>query len=90
MNLTIIGLEVSRGYLQLTCKIAEKWGLKQNILGNTIELSSWEIITPKTVKIPSEMSLYPMAILLDNLHQSLQVEIEEQDIDELLFNTLEL
>jgi 3-phosphoshikimate 1-carboxyvinyltransferase len=31
-----------------------------------------------------------MAILLDNLHQNLQVEIEEQDIDELLFNTLEL
>jgi 3-phosphoshikimate 1-carboxyvinyltransferase len=31
-----------------------------------------------------------MAILLDNLHKNLQVEIEEQDIDELLFNTLEL
>jgi len=90
MNLTIIGQEVSRGYLQLTCKIAEKWGLKQNIVDNKIELSGWEIITPKTVKIPSEMSLYPMAILLDNLHQNLQVEIEEQDIDELLFNTLEL
>jgi 3-phosphoshikimate 1-carboxyvinyltransferase len=31
-----------------------------------------------------------MAILLDNLHQNLQVEIEEQDVDDLLFNALEI
>ncbi len=90
MNLTIIGKKVSRGYLQLTCKIAKKWGLKSNIKDNTIELSNWKIISPKIVNIPSEMSLYPMAILLDNLHQNLQVEIEEQDVDDLLFNALEI
>jgi len=64
--------------------------LKSNIKDNTIELSNWKIISPKIVNIPSEMSLYPMAILLDNLHQNLQVEIEEQDVDDLLFNALEI
>jgi 3-phosphoshikimate 1-carboxyvinyltransferase len=90
MKLTIKGKEISRGYLQLTTKLAKRWGLKDDFENNSILLSSWKVVTPKIVKIPSEMSLYPMAILLDNLHGNLQVEIEEQDIDELLMRTLEV
>jgi len=89
MNLTIKGEKVSRGYLQLTIKLANEWGFKNNLIHNSIRLSNWKVITPRIVKIPSEMSLYPMATLLDNLHDGLQVEIETQDNDELLFRTLE-
>ena len=89
MELTIKGEEVSRGYLQLTIKLANEWGFGNKLIHNSIQLSSWEVITPRIVEIPSEMSLYPMATLLDNLHDGLQVEIEARDYDGLLFRTLE-
>ena len=90
MKLTIHGKEVSRGYLQLTTNIAKQWGLDTEFIDNSITLANWEVKTPDIVQIPSEMSLYPMAILLDNLHEKLQVEVESQDIDELLLDTLEV
>ncbi|MDA7555264.1 hypothetical protein OAR96_00095 [Euryarchaeota archaeon] len=90
MKLTIHGKEVSRGYLQLTTNIAKQWGLDTEFIDNSITLTNWEVKTPDIVQIPSEMSLYPMAILLDNLHEKLQVEVETQDIDELLLDTLEV
>ena len=89
MKLTISGEEVSRGYLKLTTKIAKNWGLETDFIDNTIILKGWKVETPKIVYIPSEMSLYPMAILLDSLHDNLQVEVEAKDVDELLFSTLE-
>jgi 3-phosphoshikimate 1-carboxyvinyltransferase len=89
MKLTIKGKNVSRGYLRLTIKLANESGFENDLTHDSIKLSNWEIVTPEVVKIPSEMSLYPMATLLDNLHDGLQVEIEAQDNDELLFRTLE-
>mgnify|MGYP001173674355 CR=1 FL=1 len=90
MKLTINGKEVSRGYLKLTISIAKQWGLDTDFIDNSIILANWEVKSPRVVKIPSEMSLYPMAILLDNLHEKLQVEVETQDIDELLLDTLDV
>ncbi len=89
MKLTVKGKEVSRGYSQLTTKIARDYGFKNDFEDNKIHLSNWEVVTPKIVNIPGEISLYPMAILLDNLHDGLQVEIEEEDRDNLLFKALE-
>ena len=89
MRLTLKGKEVSRGYLELTTKIARNYGFKNNFEDNKIYLSSWEVVSPKIVEIPGEISLYPMAILLDNLHNGLKVEIEEEDRDNLLFRTLD-
>ncbi len=85
----LLGKRVSKGYLKLTIDLARKWGFKAELKEDSIELFSWNVKSPGKVKIPSEISLYPMAILLDKLHENLQVKIQKDDSDNLLSSILE-
>ena len=89
MNISLLGEKVSRGYLELTINLARKWGFEGRLENNNIRLSNWDVKSPGTVIIPSEISLYPMAILLEKLHQDLQIKVKKDDPDNLLSSTLE-
>jgi len=89
MEISLLGEKVSRGYLELTINLARKWGFEGKLQNNNIRLSNWDVKSPGTVIIPSEISLYPMAILLEKLHQDLQIKVKKNDPDNLLSSTLE-
>jgi len=89
VNIKLLGDGVSRGYLELTINLAKKWGFNGSIQGGQINLTNWTLKSPGVVKIPSEISLYPMALLLGKLHPNLQIDIEKNDPDNLLFSTLD-
>ena len=89
MDISLLGEKVSRGYLELTINLARKWGFEGKLKNNNIRLSNWDVKSPGTVIIPSEISLYPMAILLEKLHQDLQIKVKKNDPDNLLSSTLE-
>ena len=89
IDISLLGEKVSRGYLELTINLARKWGFEGRLENNNIRLSNWDVKSPGTVIIPSEISLYPMAILLEKLHQDLQIKVKKDDPDNLLSSTLE-
>ena len=89
IDISLLGEKVSRGYLELTINLARKWGFEGRLENNNIRLSNWDVKSPGTVIIPSEISLYPMAILLEKLHQDLQIKVQKYDPDNLLSSTLE-
>ena len=89
MDISLLGEKVSRGYLELTINLARKWGFEGRLENNNIRLSNWDVKSPGTVIIPSEISLYPMAKLLEKLHQDLQINVKKNDPDNLLSSTLE-
>ena len=89
MCVKLLGKGVSKGYLELTIDLARKWGLKSELKNSSIELYNWNVKSPGVVRIPSEISLYPMAILLDKLHCNLQVKVQKDDPDNLLSSTLD-
>ena len=89
IDISLLGEKVSRGYLELTINLARKWGFEGGLENNNIRLSNWDVKSPGTVIIPSEISLYPMAILLEKLHQDLQIKVKKDDPDNLLSSTLE-
>lgn len=89
IDINLLGEKVSRGYLELTINLARKWGFEGRLENNNIRLSNWDVKSPGTVIIPSEISLYPMAILLEKLHQDLQIKVKKDDPDNLLSSTLE-
>ena len=89
IDISLLGEKVSRGYLELTINLAKKWGFEGRLENNNIRLSNWDVKSPGTVIIPSEISLYPMAILLEKLHQDLQIKVKKDDPDNLLSSTLE-
>ena len=89
IDISLLGEKVSRGYLELTINLARKWGFEGRLENNNIRLSNWDVKSPGTVIIPSEISLYPMAILLEKLHQDLQIKVKKDDPDNLLLSTLE-
>ena len=89
IDISLLGEKVSRGYLELTINLARKWGFEGRLENNNIRLSNWDVKSPGTVIIPSEISLYPMAILLEKLHQDLQIKVKKNDPDNLLSSTLE-
>jgi 5-enolpyruvylshikimate-3-phosphate synthase len=89
MDISLLGEKVSTGYLELTINLARKWGFEGGLENNNIRLSNWDVKSPGTVIIPSEISLYPMAILLEKLHQDLQIKVKKNDPDNLLSSTLE-
>ena len=89
MNVSLLGEKVSRGYLELTINLARKWGFEAELKNNSIQFSNWDVKSPGTVKIPCEISLYPMAILLEKLHKDLEIKVQKYDPDNLLSSTLE-
>ena len=89
IDISLLGEKVSRGYLELTINLARKWGFEGRLENNNIRLSNWDVKSPGTVIIPSEISLYPMAKLLEKLHQDLEIKVKRNDPDNLLSSTLE-
>ena len=69
-NFTIecIGESVSRDYSELTIDIAEECGVLVRKDNSNITLNCDKFIPPKIIKIPQEISLYPISILLSELH----------------------
>ena len=69
-NFTIecIGESVSRDYSELTIDIAEECGVVVRKDNNDITLNCDKFIPPKIIKIPQEVSLFPISILLSELH----------------------
>ena len=69
-NFTIecIGESVSRDYSELTIDIAEECGVVVRKDNNNITLNCDKFIPPKIIKIPQEVSLFPISILLSELH----------------------
>ncbi len=69
-NFTIecIGESVSRDYSELTIDIAEECGVLVRKDNSNITLNCDKFIPPKIIKIPQEVSLFPISILLSELH----------------------
>ncbi len=69
-NFTIecTGKPVSRDYSELTINIAKECGVIVRKNDNNITLNCNKFILPKIVKIPQEISLFPISVLLSELH----------------------
>ncbi len=69
-NFTIecIGESVSRDYSELTIDIAKECGVVVRKDNNNFTLNCDKFIPPKIIKIPQEVSLFPISILLSELH----------------------
>jgi len=81
--LNLQGQPVSRGYSQLTFDITSKCG-SPNIINNPLSLNSWEVQTPNIVNIPPELSLFPMAIILELLYDDLALRTSLPTYDPLV------
>ena len=77
------GEAVSRGYLGMTFDIARKCGCPLEMSSQLI-LEPWKVSPPSEVDIPPELSLFPMAILLELLHEGLSLQTEIATYDPLL------
>ena len=64
----IIGKPVSRGYLDLSYKIAKLTGSENEFSENSLVIKPWEIVLPERVDVPPERSLVPVIMLLERLH----------------------
>ncbi|PDH24089.1 MAG: hypothetical protein CND29_02910 [Marine Group II euryarchaeote MED-G36] len=81
--LNLQGQPVSRGYSQLTFDITSICG-SPNIISNPLSLNSWEVQTPNIVNIPPELSLFPMAIILELLYEDLALRTSLPTYDPLV------
>ena len=81
--LNLQGQPVSRGYSQLTFDITSKCG-SPNIINNPLSLNSWKVQTPNIVNIPPELSLFPMAIILELLYDDLALRTSLPTYDPLV------
>lgn len=83
IQIKAIGEAVSRGYLGLTFDIARTCGCPFE-MSSELLLKSWKVNTPSEVDVPPELSLFPMAILLELLHKELRLQTELATYDPLL------
>jgi len=65
--ISLRGEAVSRWYRDLTIETSSLSGWTGKY-GETLFLDSWVVETPERVVIPSEVSLFPISLLFDNLH----------------------
>ena len=68
LTVRILGKPVSRGYLNLSYKIANLTGSENEFSENSLIIKPWEIVLPEKVDIPPERSLVPVIMLLERLH----------------------
>ena len=81
LTVRILGKPVSRGYLNLSYKIANLTGSENEFSENSLIIKPWEIVLPERVDAPPERSLVPVIMLLERLHDvdlgaSMHVESE--------------
>ncbi|MBE38747.1 MAG: hypothetical protein CMB07_01940 [Euryarchaeota archaeon] len=68
LTVRILGKPVSRGYLNLSYKIANLTGSENEFSENSLIIKPWEIVLPERVDVPPERSLVPVIMLLERLH----------------------
>jgi 3-phosphoshikimate 1-carboxyvinyltransferase len=59
---------VSRGYSELSYELAGRCGSSNEMSSDGVAIVPWRPITPNEAKIPGELSLLPLAMLLAELH----------------------
>ncbi|MED5159086.1 MAG: hypothetical protein VYD62_02590 [Candidatus Thermoplasmatota archaeon] len=59
---------VSRGYSELSYELANRCGSSNEMSSDDVVIVPWRPITPDEAKIPGELSLLPLAMLLAELH----------------------
>ena len=77
------GEGVSRGYTGMTFDVARRCGCPIE-MANPLILEPWSVQPPEDAAIPPELSLFPMAILLEILHESLQLRTSLPAYDPLM------
>ncbi len=83
IEIHVEGEAVSRGYLGMTFDIARSCGCPIEMSSQLI-LEPWNVNPPNEIDIPPELSLFPMAILLELLHEGLHLQTELATYDPLL------
>ena len=83
IEIHVEGEAVSRGYLGMTFDIARICGCSIE-MNSQMTLKPWKVSPPSEVDIPPELSLFPMAILLELLHDGLHLQTELATYDPLL------
>ena len=83
IEINVEGDAVSRGYLGMTFDIARNCGCPIEMSSQLI-LQPWSVNPPSEIDIPPELSLFPMAILLELLHDGLHLQTELATYDPLL------
>ncbi len=71
---------VSRGYSELSYELAARCGSSNEKGSNRADIEPWRPITPGEVKIPGELSLIPLAMLLAELHD-VEVVLTGDDLE---------
>ena len=69
VKISLRGEAVSRWYRDLTIETSGLSGWAGDY-GETMILDSWVVETPERVLIPGEVSLFPISLLFDNLHDT--------------------
>jgi 3-phosphoshikimate 1-carboxyvinyltransferase len=83
IEIHVEGEAVSRGYLGMTFDIARNCGYSIE-MNSQMTLKPWKVSPPSEIDIPPELSLFPMAILLELLHDGLYLQTELATYDPLL------
>ncbi|MEK9805055.1 MAG: hypothetical protein VW551_02025 [Euryarchaeota archaeon] len=83
IEIHVEGEAVSRGYLGMTFDIARICGYSID-MNSQMTLKPWKVSPPSEIDIPPELSLFPMAILLELLHDGLYLQTELATYDPLL------
>jgi 3-phosphoshikimate 1-carboxyvinyltransferase len=71
---------VSRGYSELSYELAARCGSSNEKGSDRADIEPWRPITPGEVKIPGELSLLPLAMLLAELHD-VEVVLTGDDLE---------
>ncbi len=82
------GEGVSRGYTGMTFDVARRCGCPIE-MGSPLILQPWQVQAPEEVDIPPELSLFPMAILLEILHEDLQLRTSLPAYDPLMLMAID-
>ncbi len=77
------GEGVSRGYTGMTFDVAHRCGCPIE-MANPLILEPWSVQPPEEADIPPELSLFSMAILLEILHEGLQLRTSLPAYDPLM------
>lgn len=82
------GEGVSRGYTGMTFDVARQCGCPIE-MSSPLILEPWTVQAPEEADIPPELSLFPMAILLEILHDGLQLRTSLPAYDPLMLMAID-
>ena len=83
VELVLEGEAVSRGYGAMSFDIAARCG-SPNRIAEPLSLVPWRVEVPEVVDIPPELSLFPLAILLEIIHDDLRLNTTLPTYDPLM------